>query len=198
MKKITWIQIIKYLKIVTILLIVLSMLPWESWFSFEIRTEELAYFFCGRFTTDLISLLLLLFLIRTILNWKPWESFIYLIPIGFFFYFDIFLGMFAGSEIWEDFSYYSSTQNEKVLVIQRYSFGINGNNPKYRGILSNKKSLLNTLRFITIVDDSVIPKYLIEKPWPYKTEKLPHNLTYLRDTFYKMPNPLPKDTKLQK
>jgi hypothetical protein len=106
-------KIINHLKISILVVIILSLLPWADWFNFEARSEFFSSVFSYRLTTNLISFLLILFFVRTIWNWKSWESFIYLIPIISIFYLNLLFGMFAFPTIWDDEYLYSKNNSSR-------------------------------------------------------------------------------------
>ena len=175
---------INHLKISTLVVIILSLLPWADWFNFEARSEFFSSVFSYRLTTNLISFLLILFFVRTIWNWKSWESFIYLIPIISIFYLNLLFGMFAFPTIWDDEYLYSKNNSSKVLIIQKFSFGIAGNGvPRFRCVITKKESLHNNIRFIRITDNSIIPILLRENSWLILKDSLPQNIIYQKDTF---------------
>lgn len=177
-------KIINYLKIITLIIIILSLFPWDDWFNFEARSEFIASVFSYRLTTNLISFLLILFFVRIIWNWKSWESFIYLIPIISIFYLNLLFGMFTFPTIWDDEYLYSKNNSSKVLIIQKFSFGIAGNGvPRFRCVITKKESLHNNIRFIRITNNSIIPILLNENSWLILKDSLPQNIMYQKDTF---------------
>jgi hypothetical protein len=92
--------------------------------------------------------------------------------------------MFAFPTIWDDEYLYSKNNSSKVLIIQKFSFGIAGNGvPRFRCVITKKESLHNNIRFIRITDNSIIPILLRENSWLILKDSLPQNIIYQKDTF---------------
>jgi hypothetical protein len=164
-------------------LTILTSLPWTSWLGIETRTEFLFNLFEGEYFAECFGVLLVALFTFTILKWKGLISIIPLICIAFFFYLNLFIGLFSRPIIWEDKVLYSQIDGESLILIQHYWFGITGDHPVYRAILTNNKSINNDIRRIEILHDSIVPKCLSSDAWLFPVDSLPKEIEFQNNKY---------------
>jgi len=176
-------KILKTIIFTFIFLTVLTCLPWISWLEIEPRTDFLFSVFSGDYFTHCFGILLAALFFLTIVKWKGWVSIIPLVVIAFIFYINLFLGLFSRPLIWEDRVSYSQLNGDNLIIVQHYWFGITGDNPQYRAIMTKQKSLHENIRPIKFLDDSVVPKCLSSNAWLFPKDSLPEEIELLGDKY---------------
>lgn len=173
-------MITKILKIIifsSIILAILSWLPWISWLEIEPRTDFLFSVFSGDIFPLFFGIFLTALFLLIIVKWKGWISIIPLLLIAFVFYFNLLLSLFLGrTVIWDDIAFYKQLNGDNLIIVQNYWFGITGDSPRYRAIMTKQSSLHENIRPIKFLHDSITPNCLSANPWSFSEDSLPKEI----------------------